>query len=62
MDRNTLVGRSFSLDLGQQTPVEVRVLKVNGNKITVEYLKSWAGRNEEFNIHEFAKLAGLKID
>jgi hypothetical protein len=48
MKKNELVGKTFSLDLGQQAPVE--------------YLKSWAGRNEEFNVDDFAKLACLKIE
>lgn len=56
-----IVGKTLNLDLGSQVPVMMLVKEVSDTKVIVEYLRSWNGRIEEFDIESFEKLSGLKL-
>jgi hypothetical protein len=56
-----IIGKTLNLDLGAQAPVMMLVKEITDTKVIVEYLRSWSGRVEEFNIESFEKLSGLKL-
>jgi hypothetical protein len=60
MNKEQLIGKKFTLDLGS-TPVEVVVNDITENKVIVEYLKSTPGRIEEFTISDFEYFAMIKL-
>lgn len=62
MERSKLGGQTFNLDLGQQVPVKVQVVKIIADKVKVKYLMSYNDRYEEFDINDFAKLACITIE
>jgi hypothetical protein len=61
MNKEELIGKKFTLDLGS-TPVEVVVNDITENKVVVEYLKSTLGRIEEFTISDFEYFAMIKLE
>jgi hypothetical protein len=61
MNKEQLIGKKFTLDLGS-TPVEIVVNDITENKVIVEYLKSTPGRIEEFTISDFEYFAMIKIE
>jgi hypothetical protein len=61
MNKEQLIGKKFTLDLGS-TPVEVVVNDITENKVIVEYLKSTPGRIEEFTISDFEYFAMIKLE
>ena len=61
MNKEQLIGKKFTLDLGS-TPVEIVVNDITENKVIVEYLKSTPGRIEEFTISDFEYFAMVKIE
>jgi hypothetical protein len=61
MNKEELIGKKFTLDLGS-TPVEVVVNDITENKVIVEYLKSTPGRIEEFTISDFEYFAMIKLE
>jgi hypothetical protein len=60
MNKEQLIGKKFTLDLGS-TPVEIVVNDITENKVIVEYLKSTPGRIEEFTISDFEYFAMIKL-
>jgi len=61
MNKEQLIGKKFTLDLGS-TPVEIVVNDITENKVVVEYLKSTPGRIEEFTILDFEYFAMIKLE
>jgi hypothetical protein len=61
MNKEQLIGKKFTLDLGS-TPVEIVVNDITENKVIVEYLKSTPGRIEEFTISDFEYFAMIKLE
>ena len=61
MNKEQLIGKTFTLDLGS-TPVEVIVNDMTEDKVIVEYLKSTPGRIEEFTISDFEYFAMIKLE
>ena len=61
MNKEELIGKKFTLDLGS-TPVEIVVNDITENKVIVEYLKSTPGRIEEFTISDFEYFAMIKLE
>ena len=57
----TIIGKTFSLDLGSLALVEVLVKEITDSKVIVEYLHSTPGRVEEFTISDFEYFSGTKI-
>ncbi len=60
MNKEQLIGKAFTLDLGS-TPVEVIVNDMTEDKVIVEYLNSTPGRTEEFTISDFEYFAMVKL-
>ena len=61
MNKEQLIGKAFTLDLGS-TPVEVIVNDMTEDKVIVEYLKSTPGRIEEFTISDFEYFAMIRLE
>ena len=59
MNKEEIIGKKFTLDLGS-SPVEVKVVEINDSKVIVEYLNSTSGRVEEFSISDFEYFAMIK--
>jgi hypothetical protein len=59
--KRTIIGETFSLDLGTLAPIVVRVKEITDSEVIVEYLHSTPGRVEEFTISDFEYLTGTKI-
>lgn len=48
------IGQKYSLDLGQQAPVIVEVIKfIDDESVLCKYLYSWEGRTEELSLEFF---------
>jgi hypothetical protein len=61
MNKEQIIGKRFTLDLGSQAPVQMVVKEVTKDKVIVEYLNSTPGRLEQFTISDFEYLAMIKI-
>jgi len=61
MNKEKIIGKKFTLDLGS-SPVEVKVIEINDSNVIVEYLRSTPGRVEEFSISNFEYFAMIKIE
>ena len=59
MNKEKIIGKKFTLDLGS-SPVEVKVVEIADSKVIVEYLNSTPGRIEEFSISDFEYFAMIK--
>ena len=62
MNKEQLIGKKFTLDLGSLASVSVIVKDVTKDKVIVEYLKSTPGRIEEFTISDFEYFAMIKLE
>jgi hypothetical protein len=61
MNKEQIIGKRFTLDLGSLAPVQMVVKEVTKDKVIVEYLNSTPGRLEQFTISDFEYLAMIKI-
>lgn len=61
MNKEQIIGKRFTMDLGSQPPVQMVVKEVTKDKVIVEYLNSTPGRLEQFTISDFEYLAMIKI-
>ena len=62
MNKEEIIGKKFTLDVGSLAPVEVKVVEITDSKVMVEYLNSTPGRIEEFSISDFEYFAMIKIE
>jgi hypothetical protein len=62
MNKEQIIGKQFTLDLGSLAPVQMIVKEVTKDKVIVEYLNSTPGRLEQFTISDFEYLAMIKIE
>jgi hypothetical protein len=62
MNKEQIIGKRFTLDLGSLAPVQMVVKEVTKDKVIVEYLNSTPGRLEQFTISDFEYLAMIKIE
>jgi len=62
MNKEEIIGKTFTLDVGSLAPVVVVVKEITNEKVIVKYLNSTPGRTEEFSISAFEYFAMIKIE
>jgi hypothetical protein len=55
-----LIGKIFTLDVGS-SPVRVRIKEITNNSVICDYLESYQGRVETFDISSFEYYSGIKL-
>lgn len=53
-------GKTYSLDVGDLAPIEVKIVKINKDDVVCEYMHSWANRMENIS-KEIFKMNGYSI-